>query len=159
MKKNIIIFKVMGTIYILIEFWYSIFKSLLEFGFTLQGLKLEGQSNFYMFFIAGTAGLFVGILNELFNIKVIYQSILGTVYILLLEYFSGIILNQHYGYDFWDYNNIPFNLHGQICLPFAIIWFLMIPIAITLDDFLRSMYHKKFLESLKENYVKLFTFK
>ena len=27
--------------------------------------------------------------------------------------------------DIWDYSRIPFNLYGQICLPYAAVWFVL----------------------------------
>ena len=37
-----------------------------------------------------------------------------------------------------DYSNMPFNVLGQVCLPFSIIWFFLSYVAIRLDDWLRK---------------------
>ncbi len=52
--------------------------------------------------------------------------------IVALEYISGRIYNKDY--QIWDYRKIPFNLHGQICLPFYLIWMVVIsPVIMWLD--------------------------
>ena len=37
----------------------------------------------------------------------------------------------------WDYTDMPFNLMGQICLPFSAAWIVVSAAAILLDDWLR----------------------
>ena len=39
-----------------------------------------------------------------------------------------------------DYSNMPFNIYGQICLPFTVIWFFLSFLAIVADDFLRWLW-------------------
>ena len=49
----------------------------------------------------------------------------------------GVIVNIWLGWNIWDYSNTPFNILGQVCLPFALIWFVLAHAAIVLDDYLR----------------------
>lgn len=57
--------------------------------------------------------------------------IIATI-ITILEYIGGKIFNR--GYQIWDYRNMPFNFKGQICLPFYLVWLVVIaPIIIYLD--------------------------
>lgn len=37
----------------------------------------------------------------------------------------------------WDYSAAPFNLLGQICLPFTLLWFPLCGIGILLDRGMR----------------------
>lgn len=41
------------------------------------------------------------------------------------------------GVGIWDYSNMPFNIIGQICLPFTVAWYILSLLAIVLDDHLR----------------------
>ena len=50
---------------------------------------------------------------------------------------AGILLNRWLGLGIWDYSNMPFNLWGQICLPFSVLWVFLAGIAVVLDDWLR----------------------
>ena len=48
------------------------------------------------------------------------KGILGGIGITGIEYACGQIWNRNY--QVWDYRHIPLNLHGQICLPYTLIW-------------------------------------
>ena len=63
--------------------------------------------------------------------------LLSSIAITDLEFITGIIVNLILHLNVWDYSNLPFNLLGQICLPFCIIWFFLSLIGIVLDDYLR----------------------
>ena len=66
------------------------------------------------------------------------QCLLSMIIIVTIEFFSGCVLNLWLGLGVWNYSNMPFNILGQICLPFSIIWFFLSYIAIKLDDWLRK---------------------
>ena len=53
------------------------------------------------------------------------------------EFIFGVILNIWLGLNIWDYSNLPFNILGQICIPFSTIWYFLSIIGICLDDFFR----------------------
>lgn len=40
----------------------------------------------------------------------------------VLEYVTGLVLEKVFGHRWWDYSDIPFNIHGYICLKFSILW-------------------------------------
>ncbi|WP_052342795.1 putative ABC transporter permease [Bacillus sp. EB01] len=40
----------------------------------------------------------------------------------MIEYVSGIMLEKLFNRRYWDYSNVPFQLHGHICLPFSLCW-------------------------------------
>lgn len=43
----------------------------------------------------------------------------------LVEYVSGVMLKKFFNRQYWDYSNIPLQLHGHICLPFSICWVVL----------------------------------
>ena len=53
------------------------------------------------------------------------------------EFAAGCVLNLWLGLGVWDYTDMPFNLMGQICLPFSAAWIVVSAAAILLDDWLR----------------------
>ena len=53
------------------------------------------------------------------------RILLGTVIITAVEFIAGCILNLWLGLRVWDYSNLPYNLFGQICLGFIILWMLL----------------------------------
>ncbi|WP_353851693.1 hypothetical protein [Clostridium sp.] len=76
----------------------------------------------------------------------------------LIEFTSGIILNVWLKLNIWDYSNTWGNLYGQICIPYAIIWFFLVPLAVFGDDYLRyKIFGQKKPDGLLKNYKDLFT--
>jgi uncharacterized membrane protein len=63
--------------------------------------------------------------------------LLGAIIITGLEFLTGVLVNLWLGLSVWDYSYMPFNLLGQICLPYSILWLLLSAVIILLDDFLR----------------------
>ena len=99
----------------------------------------RGYSHWTMFLLGGFCFLCIGLINEFFTweIKIWKQAIYGTALITVLEFFSGCIINIWLGWNVWDYSNVPFNVLGQICLPYIILWFPLTIVGIVLDDYLR----------------------
>lgn len=50
---------------------------------------------------------------------VFFMGMLGAT---VLEYVTGCIMEKLFGVRYWDYSNIPLNLHGYICLIASIGW-------------------------------------
>ena len=119
--KNAVLYSVGGIIYYLIEILW------------------RGHSHWTMCLLGGFCFLCIGLINEFFTweIKIWNQAIYGTALITVLEFFSGCIINIWLGWNVWDYSNVPFNVLGQICLPYIILWFPLTIVGILLDDYLR----------------------
>ena len=61
-----------------------------------------------------------------------------------MELVVGIPLNLMLGLHIWDYSSLPFNLLGQICLPFTVLWFFLALLCIFVDDWLRHiLFHEE----------------
>jgi len=43
----------------------------------------------------------------------------------LIEYVSGYLLQTFFHRQWWDYSNIPLQLHGHICFSFSICWIFL----------------------------------
>ena len=71
------------------------------------------------------------------------QGLIGDAVIVAIELLSGYILNIRMGLGVWDYSNLPMNFLGQICLPFAILWFPVAVFGIIIDDYLRYWFFKE----------------
>lgn len=53
------------------------------------------------------------------------KCLLGAVIITVIEFIFGVVFNIIFHMNVWNYENTPFNLFGQICLPYSILWFLL----------------------------------
>ena len=124
--KVLTIWFLMGMVYFVIEGIWRIPKG--------------GDANVVMLPIGGLCGLLIGSINQIpqfYNMSVFKQSLIGTGIVLVIEYTAGYILNIKMGLDIWDYSNMFFNINGQICLEFGLLWLLLMPAAIWLEDFIR----------------------
>lgn len=99
----------------------------------------RGYTHWTMVLVGGLAFYLIGCLNEYIDwcIPLYKQMLMGSIIITGLEFISGLVINIILKWNVWDYSNMPFNILGQICLPFSIIWFFISFLAIILDDYLR----------------------
>lgn len=106
--QHLIVFIIFGSIYYMLEIIY------------------DGTSHWAMFVCAGLSGNLANYLHTCHPRMMILKKIFFiTSIILVLEYTSGYILNVYFKLNVWDYSEASFNLHGQICLLFAFIWFFI----------------------------------
>lgn len=59
------------------------------------------------------------------NMPLLIKAAIGCLAITATEFFCGIILNRVLSLNVWDYSSVPFNLMGQICLPYSAIWLFL----------------------------------
>ena len=124
MKKlrPLILFLIGGLFYVLIE------------------LIVRGHSHWTMFIVGGLAFFLIGCINEKYRkMPLVKQMAIGATVITILEFLCGCIVNLWLGWNVWDYNNMPLNLLGQICLPFTVLWFFLSAVGIILDDHIRHL--------------------
>lgn len=108
--------------------------------YTLIELLWRGHTHWTMYDLGGICFVIIGLLNEYkFSWKdsLLKQSLIGVVVITVLEFITGCIVNLWLGLGVWDYSNLPFNLLGQICLYFSLLWFPLSTVCIVSDDWLR----------------------
>lgn len=107
--------------------------------YVLCELVFRGRSHWTMFVVGGLCFWLIGLINEVipWNMPVWLQCIIGAVIITTVEFIAGCIINIWLGWQVWDYSGLPFNLLGQICLPFTVLWTFLSAVCIILDDYLR----------------------
>ncbi len=111
MKRFIKLFCIGGTAYLLLEWLW------------------RGRSHPSMFVVGGTCfHLIGGIGNRLWHKSRCLAALVCSVAVTAVEYLSGCLINLRLRWNVWDYRHLPFNLHGQICLLYSILWgFLSFP--------------------------------
>ena len=65
------------------------------------------------------------------------QAAICTVAITATELVAGLLLNVWLGLGVWDYSHLPLNLWGQICVQYALLWYILCLIFIPVFDWLR----------------------
>ena len=105
----------------------------------------DGTSHWTMAVLGGVCFIAIGLINEFlsWDTPLWLQSIIGATIVTVLEFISGLILNLWLDLGIWDYSRMPFNLMGQICLTFSIVWIGLSVLAIILDDYLRYWFFKE----------------
>ncbi|MBE6730443.1 MAG: hypothetical protein E7564_01995 [Ruminococcaceae bacterium] len=96
-------------------------------GFTLYPIVeilWRGYSHISMAFAGGVCVVLINkFCCEIMKGKsIILKAITGGSIITAVEFFTGLIINKFMGLKVWDYSSSPFNLLGQICLPFTFLW-------------------------------------
>lgn len=119
--KYLFLFLFGGTVYCLIE------------------LLFRGRTHPSMYILGGICFIICGLYNEVLSWEtpLVLQMFLGATSITILEFITGVIVNIILKLNVWDYSNMPFNILGQICLPFWFAWFFLSAIAIIVDDYIR----------------------
>lgn len=126
--KHSLLFLIGGSIYLLIE------------------VAFRGHTHWTMLFVGGASFVLCGLINEIFSWEMLIelQMLICALIITAVEFVSGCILNLWLGMRVWDYSTIPFNVLGQICLPFTTAWYFLSLVAIVLDDYLRYwLFHEE----------------
>lgn len=102
-------------------------------------LLWRGHSHWTMAVVGGICFVLIGSINELFpwDMALLSQGVIGAAIVTAVEFLSGCILNIWLCLNIWDYSNQPYNLLGQICLLFSILWIPLAMVGVVLDDWLR----------------------
>jgi len=119
MKRVLTLWLALGVVYLAIEILW------------------RGHTHISMLVVGGLCGVLVGLVNQapvFYRAPVIVQSIIGAAIVLAVEFVSGCILNLWLGLNVWDYTGKFGNVLGQICLPYAALWVLLMPFAIWAED-------------------------
>lgn len=87
-------------------------------------LIFRGFSHWTMFVLGGICLLFIDIQGEIvhWDDSLAVQILRCILFVTAMEFTTGIIVNKWLALNVWDYSQLPFQLFGQICLPFAIIF-------------------------------------
>lgn len=127
LSKYFILGNIGGIIYCLIELVY------------------RGYTHWTMYLVSAILFISIGLINELFSWETAFwkQCVIGSILVTIIEFITGCIVNLWLGWDVWDYTGVPFNILGQICLPFTLIWIILSGIAIIVDDWLRYWIFKE----------------
>lgn len=106
-------------------------------GYNIIELLWRGYSHISMTFAGGISFLILYIINNSYKkMPLLLKSLLGGAAITVVEFISGVIVNMKMNLAVWNYSDRKFNLLGQICLLYSVLWVLLcIPVNLLLDKF------------------------
>ena len=113
------------------------------FIYSLIEIVSRGYTHWTMALTGGVVLMTLYIINSNSAMTLIKSCFIGAVFITLIEFAVGIIVNKIFEWHVWDYSEVPFNIMGQICLPFSIAWFLLCIPAYFLCHFIKSMLRRE----------------
>lgn len=101
-------------------------------------LLFRGFSHWTMFVLGGICLVFFAVQGRMVRWEdPLWRQILRcVVFVVSMEFICGIILNKWMNLGIWDYSRLPFQLFGQICLPFAVIFSGFCAVGILLSGYL-----------------------
>lgn len=103
MRRNLILFTVGGAAYVTLE------------------LAWRARSHWTMFILGGGCFLAIGQLGrQERKLPLPARAVIGSGICTMGELLTGMAFNGDY--RIWDYREAPCNYHGQICLPFTLLW-------------------------------------
>ena len=96
------------------------------FMYSLIEISVRGFTHWTMTL---TGGVILVILFEMFTrlerVPLWQKCLIGAIVITSVEFTVGVAVNIILGWKVWNYSDMPFNLLGQICLPFSVLWFFL----------------------------------
>ncbi len=115
MRKNTFLFTVGGGAYVGLELLY------------------RARSHWTMFLLGGGCFLAIGQLGRVEPRPPLpLRAVLGSAICTAGELLTGMIFNG--SFTIWDYRALPLNYHGQICLPFSLLWVPVSALAAVIFD-------------------------
>ena len=105
------------------------------FGYCSIEIIWRGYTHWSMFILGGLClYTLLSTFERMQNTPLVIKAITGGGIITVAEFLTGCIVNLSLGWNVWSYSSAPYNLLGQICLPYTVLWiFLCIPIALFSD--------------------------
>lgn len=112
-------------------------------GYGILELLWRGRTHWSMLVAGGLSFLGLGkVSKNTKNSSLLKIAILGSAVITSIELIFGIIFNVILKKNVWDYSKLPFNLGGQVCARYSILWGLLsifiVPLAAIIDKSLQK---------------------
>ena len=95
-------------------------------GYGIIELVWRGYTHWTMLITGGVCFLLIfNLFMILDDTPPVLKALAGSLVITLIEFIAGMIINVKFGLGVWDYSDLPFNLYGQVCLPYTLLWFAL----------------------------------
>ncbi len=98
----------------------------------------RGYTHWSMFIVGGTCFHLIGKIGSHFQKwNMARKCALCSLAVTAVEYVSGCLFNLRLKLNVWDYSEMPFNLSGQVCLLYTVLWGFLSATAMPLYRFFR----------------------
>lgn len=97
-------------------------------------LMWRGHTHWSMSVAGGVCFSLITAIEKKFpEIKYLYKCIMGSLAITAVEFAFGLVFNLILNKNVWDYSNLKYNLLGQICLLYTVLWGFLTALALPLS--------------------------
>lgn len=112
-------------------------------GYCAIELLWRGHTHWSMALAGGICfSLITAIQKHFPNMRFLYKCIMGSICITVVEFVFGLIFNILLNKNVWDYSNVKFNILGQVCLLYTVLWGFITALALPLSKKLISALQK-----------------
>ena len=128
-----------GIMFLLGCFIYSF--SIGAVGYSLLEILWRGNTHWTMTLLGGIVGMLLYRLHGTApRHTLLLQALSGAFIITALEMVVGVLDNLVLQWHVWSYREMPWNVYGQICLPFSVLWFLVCIPALGICEVVRKRF-------------------
>ena len=85
----------------------------------------RGHTHWTMLLLGGVCLYLIYLISTRMKEKLWQKLLMCAAAISALEFAVGCIVNLRLGWAVWDYSDMPYNLFGQICPAFSLMWLLL----------------------------------
>lgn len=120
---------------------YGIMFLLGCFIYSLLEIAARGYTHWTMTLLGGIVGMLLYRLHGTApQHTLLLQALSGAFIITALEMVVGVLDNLVLQWHVWSYREMPWNVYGQICLPFSVLWFLVCIPALGICEVVRKRF-------------------
>ena len=111
--------------------------------YALLEVLLRGSTHWTMLLTGGLCFLLLYLISVYSREPLWRKALMGAFVITTIEFLVGIMVNLILGWNVWDYSAHRFNLLGQICLLFSMLWFFVSIAGVHLSGLLHKMFRER----------------
>ena len=102
---------------------YPVFFIFGALGYAIIELLWRGRTHWSMLLAGGICFIIFSIVTERMKGAPIWiKAAVCAAAITIVEFAFGLVVNVALGMNVWSYKDVPFNLLGQICPTFTLLW-------------------------------------
>lgn len=120
---------------------YTLFFFLGAIGYAAIEIIWRGHTHWSMAIAGGLCFIIFSLVAEKFKRKhILLKAAICAVGVTTVEFLFGVIFNLWLKMNVWDYSDMKFNLLGQICPIFTLMWAGLAIVFLPLADALNKSY-------------------
>ncbi len=105
---------------------YSLAFAVGAFAYTVIEILWRGHTHWTMTLTGGVCLSLIYLWNDLLSgVPILLKCVVGAITITAVEFAVGCLVNIVWKQNVWDYSGVRYNLLGQICLGFSLMWYVL----------------------------------